>query len=655
MKDKTEHLNDRQAEAVAHIRGPALVLAGAGSGKTRVITTRMVRLIESGVPPWAIFCVTFTNKAAAEMRNRIASSLGMDVNDLWISTFHSACLRILKSEYKNLGYKSMPVIFDDTDQRSLIRSIVKENGYTDAQVPHRRVLGLISKFKNNIKNPDQMGADRSVPDAALMAELFRLYEQRLLQNNAVDFDDLLLLVIRLFEGSPEILERYSKKFRYLMVDEFQDTNLVQYRILKLLASTHKNIFAVGDDDQSIYRWRGARIGNLYGFEDDFPGCVIYKLEQNYRSTGNILKAANSVVEPVDGRKKKTLWTKQDAGPPITIQTCIDEKDEADFIADEIREAVSDRKALYGDFAVFYRTNAQSRIVEEVFNQISIPYRIYGGLKFYARKEIKDIMAYFRLALNERDEMSFVRAVSSPPRGIGAVTVGGIRNFARQQGISILAACSGDNNGATKAANMKLARFAALITELKNSAGEISARELIGTAIEKSGYLAALIGKQTAQDNSRAENLKELVSAPGKDETIADFLERTALMSEQDKVEQTSDAALLMTLHISKGLEFPTVFMVGMEENLFPHANSKGSREEEDEERRLCYVGMTRARNKLYLIHARRRSIFGSTHNNEPSAFLEDIPPDVVENSKPGFFIRPNIGGKPPRRPVARWK
>ena len=634
MDKKRVLLNDRQREAVEHVRGPALVLAGAGSGKTRVITTRAVSLIESGVPPWSIFCVTFTNKAAGEMRHRIGQTLGLDPRELWISTFHAACLRILKSEYKTLGFPSMPVVFDAADQKSLVKSIVKGKGMTDADLPFRRVLSLISKFKSDMKGPQEMAAETHLRDGKVIAAVFHDYQSGLKENNALDFDDILLEVIRLFKNHKTTLEGYRRKFEFVMVDEFQDTNKVQYRILKYLAGSHHNIFVVGDDDQSIYRWRGANVKNLLHFDKDFPDCKIYKLEENYRSTGNILSAAGGVVKAVGGRKEKTLWTKKEPGDLVTVRVADDEWKEADFVAREIIKKIDAGEATWSDFAIFYRTNAQSRVIEECFNMRSIPHRIYGGLKFYARKEVKDIMAYLRLAINEREEIAFLRAVASPPRGVGSVSIAKLRDFAAKNSLSLLNACAKEPETLPATAKGRLKQFHDLIVEIKQAIATLPANEVITMAVEKSGYLKALLNKKTAQDNSRVENLQELASAPYKHESLAEFLERTALVADADGVDESSDVVSLMTLHVSKGLEFPVVFMVGMEENLFPHANSMESVEEIDEERRLCYVGMTRAMRKLFMTCAAKRRFLGNLSFNNPSIFLSDLPEETVEVIKP---------------------
>ncbi|MBI5178031.1 MAG: UvrD-helicase domain-containing protein [Nitrospinae bacterium] len=622
-------LNERQMDAVNHTYGPALVLAGAGSGKTRVITTRAARLISEGAAPWSILCVTFTNKAAGEMRERIAHSLGMDVSRMWIATFHAACLRILKREHQKLGYETMPAVFDATDQKSLVKNIIKGMGIEDADLPHRKVMGLISKFKNDMRGPEEMAADGSIRAAKTIAEVYFQYQKRLKENNAVDFDDLMGLCITLFENRPDALEAYQKQFEFIMVDEFQDTNAAQYRLIKQLAGERKNVFVVGDDDQSIYRWRGAKVGNIRGFERDFAGCKVVLLEENYRSAGNILSAAGAVVRGIGGRKEKTLWTQQAAGELVTLLSASDEMDEADFIAREIRRQAADGGRRYGDFAIFYRTNAQSRVIEESFNMRGIPYRVYGGLKFYERKEVKDLLAWLRLAVNNSDEISFRRAVAAPPRGIGTTSLDKLKEFAVANSVSLFAACMMEN-GVSSAARKKLAEFHALVTQIRELAQNDTAREAIQHAVQKTGYLDFLAEKKTAQDNARAENLQELASAAGEEETVAEFLDRATLVSEADLVEEGASAVSIMTLHVSKGLEFPVVFLTGMEEGLLPHRNSMEGMEEMDEERRLCYVGMTRAMKKLYLTHAVSRNIFGHRDLAKPSLFLKDLPEEVVD-------------------------
>ncbi|MDH5542553.1 MAG: UvrD-helicase domain-containing protein [Nitrospinota bacterium] len=641
-------LNERQQEAVEHGEGPALIIAGAGSGKTRVITARVVRLITSGVAPWSILCVTFTNKAAKEMRDRISGMLGINTAGLWISTFHASCLRIIKEDFRHLGYSAMPAVFDASDQKSLVKSIIKGMGKTDAELPASRVLSMISRFKNEMKGPDQMAEELLGPDSLSIAEAYRQYSNELKRNNAVDFDDLLWHVIKLFQSQPEVLAKYRALFQYIMVDEFQDTNLVQYKIIKLLGGEHRNVFVVGDDDQSIYRWRGARIGNLLGFEKDFPGCIVVKLEENYRSSGNILKAGGELVKGIEGRKEKSLFTSKDKGEKIALYSASSEVDEANYIAGEIAGMVRRGEAVYGDFAVFYRTNAQSRVIEECFSRQYVPYRIYGGQKFYNRKEIKDILAYFRVAVNEMEEVSFLRAVAMPTRGIGPATLEKLKSYANEKGIPLTAASTAPDNGISGAAKTKLADFGALILEIRKRAASDPAADVIEMALDRSGIITALLAKRTAQDNARVENLKELAGAPHKEETLVDFLERISLLAEADNVEESADYTSLMTLHVSKGLEFPYVFIAGMEENLLPHFNSTESMEELDEERRLCYVGITRAMKKLYLTHATVRRIYGQLSTNRPSPFLDDIPADIIDSQVAAYTTSIPIREKPAR-------
>jgi len=640
MSEAAIALNERQQAAVEHGNGPALIIAGAGSGKTRVITARVVRLITSGIAPWSILCVTFTNKAAKEMRDRISGMLGINTAGLWISTFHASCLRIIKEDYAHLGYPTMPTVFDASDQKSLVKSIIKGMGKTDADLPASRVLSMISKFKNEMKGPDRMAEELLGPDAASISEAYQKYSQELKRNNAVDFDDLLWLVIKLFQTEPDILAKYRSLFQYIMVDEFQDTNLVQYRIIKLLGGEHKNVFVVGDDDQSIYQWRGARVGNLLGYEEDFPGCLVVKLEENYRSSGNILKASGELVKGIVGRKEKSLFTSKDSGEKITLYSASSEVDEAIYIAGVIAGMVRRGEAVYGDFAVFYRTNAQSRVIEECFSKQYVPYRIYGGQKFYNRKEIKDMLAYFRVSVNEMEELSFLRAVAMPTRGVGPATLEKLKSFAIERGITLTAACVAVDNGISGAVKTKLAEFGKLLLDIRSRAASDPASEVIEMALEQSGIIHAFLAKRTAQDNARVENLKELAGAPHKEETLVDFLERVSLLAEADNVEESTDYASLMTLHVSKGLEFPYVFISGMEENLLPHFNSTESMEELDEERRLCYVGMTRAMKKLYLTHATVRKIYGQFSSNRPSPFLDDIPAEIIEREVSNYVSAP---------------
>jgi DNA helicase-2/ATP-dependent DNA helicase PcrA len=635
-------LNERQLEAVNHTYGPALVLAGAGSGKTKVITTRAARLISDGLAmPDEVLCVTFTNKAANEMCNRISSMVGFSAESMWVSTFHAGCLRILRREHVAAGYEKMPVIFDATDQKSLVRAIIKEMGISDEDLPYRKMMGLISRYKNELKGPEEMAAEVYLRAAKTMAEVFYKYQQRLKSNNAVDFDDLLSLCISIFEKRPDVLERYREQFKFIMVDEFQDTNSAQYRLIRLLAGGHGNLFAVGDDDQSIYRWRGAKVGNIFDFERDFKNCTVILLEENYRSAGNILHAASSVVKEIDGRKEKTLWTRQKPGELVTLFVTEDGREEAHCVAMEISK-VAKSGGSYGDFAVFYRTNAQSRAIEDALNDWKIPYKVYGGLKFYERKEIKDLLSWLRLAVNESDDISFRRAITSPPRGVGATSLAKLAVYGAEKGISMLAAARCADNGVSTAAKKELEKFASLVSMIGEKCLSGSAHDAIKAGVESTGYLQFLSEKKTAQDNAKAENLMELASAAEGDANITEFLDRITLSSEADLVEEGRGSVSIMTLHVSKGLEFPVVFMVGMEDGLLPHKNSLDKIEEMNEERRLCYVGMTRAMKKLYLSRALSRNLFGSWSHANPSIFLSSLPKEVVEikNSSRGAKSQP---------------
>ncbi len=642
---KQTPLNERQLEAVNHDLGPALVLAGAGSGKTRVITTRTARLVSEGLArPDEILCVTFTNKAANEMRARVAALLGFSAESIWTSTFHAACLRILRREHSAAGYEKMPVIFDATDQKSLVKAIIKEYGISDEDLPHRKMTGLISRYKNEMKGPDDMAKNPQLRGSAVkLASIFHEYQGRLKSNNAVDFDDLLSLCISIFGNRPDILERYQRQFMFIMVDEFQDTNAAQYRLVKMLAGERKNLLAVGDDDQSIYRWRGAKVGNIFDFERDYPGCKVILLEENYRSTGNILRAASSVVKEVGGRKEKTLWTRQAPGEPVTLFVTENGYEEAHCVAMEISK-LAKRGANYGDFAVFYRINAQSRLIEDAMNAWKIPYRVYGGLKFYERKEIKDLLSWLRLAVNERDDVSFRRAITSPPRGVGATSLAKLASYAAAAGAPMLAAAGSPDNGVPAAAKRELVKFASIVSQIAQMVRTERAADVIKFTVENTGYIQSLSEKKTAQDNVRAENLMELASAAEEDEDITEFLDRITLVSDADMVEEGRGAVSIMTLHVSKGLEFPVVFMVGMEDGLLPHINSMEKTEEMNEERRLCYVGMTRAMKKLHLSRALSRNLFGTWSRANPSIFLSSLPEDVLDIKDSAGGLGKKTGG-----------
>ena len=652
-------LNPRQEEAVLQTEGPLLVLAGAGSGKTRVITRRIAYLIDScGVPPWNILAVTFTNKAANEMKRRVAELLqpayrepgpgdgasASSVRSLskgegvWVGTFHATCVRILRKHGGAIGLGRSFVIYDEGDQLSLMRDCLRALDLSERALNPRAVLSRISRAKNELLSPEEyaLGANDLMEERT--AKLYRIYQERLEGWQALDFDDLLMATVHLLERHPEVLAAYQDLWRYILVDEYQDTNHAQYRLINLLASKHGNLCVVGDDDQSIYKWRGADLNNILDFERDHPGCAVIRLEQNYRSTQRILDGAGRVVAHNVGRKGKTLWTENERGDPIVLYRCLDEADEALFAVQTIRSQVADEGARYDDYAIFYRTNAQSRVLEEALRQALIPYVIVGGLRFYERKEIKDLLAYVRWVVNPADVVSFKRIVNAPPRGIGPATVARLELLAMQGKTTIWEACR-----RAVAEKLFTARHRAaidgvlqLIEETRARSGVVPLPELIAELITSSGYAEMLQSEGTPEAQSRLENLKELVTAAQEfverheEGGVQAFLDSVALIADIDGYAEGRGAVTLMTLHMAKGLEFPAVFVVGMEEGIFPHAFSMGDERELEEERRLCYVGMTRAKRRLYLTSARQRRLYGNQSFNLPSRFLDEIPSEVLE-------------------------
>ncbi len=627
MTDLLDQLNPMQQLAVQHETGPLLLLAGAGSGKTRALTHRIAWLIEKyKVDPWQVLAVTFTNKAAGEMKARLEELLG-DVQGLWVSTFHSACVRILRQEIEALGFNRNFTIYDDQDQERLLKILLQELDIDEKALKPRAVAAAIDRAKNRGIWPDQLDDGDYHTDE--ITRIYALYQERLQQANALDFGDLLMQTVRLFENHPAVLEKYRQRFHYVLVDEFQDTNQVQYRLVHLLASGHGNLCVVGDDDQSIYRWRGAEVGNILGFERDHPGCETIRLEQNYRSTKTILDAADAVVANNIGRKKKKLWTENAAGEGVTLETLPDDLEEGRYLASEIGRLKRNNRRLR-DIAVFYRTNAQSRAIEEALRNERIPYVMFGGLKFYSRMEVKDILAYLRIISNPADSISARRIINVPARGIGAVTVNKIAPFETESGGFLPACRRALERGALKgAAAAKVKAFADLIDDLKQRAGETPYPQLTSELIEEIGYGPQLRAERTEEARNRMDNLQQLLAGMeehfGSEGTLVEYLEQVSLITDVDSYDPSLDRVTLMTLHAAKGLEFPVVFMVGMEENLFPHSRSAEGREELEEERRLCYVGMTRAMEKLYLTHARRRRIFGDYQFNPPSRFLGEVP------------------------------
>ncbi len=638
------NLNPPQKEAVLHGEGPLLILAGAGSGKTRVIVHRIAYLVRSrGVPPWQILAVTFTNKAAGEMRARVEKLLGGGELPL-ISTFHSACARILRREIQHLGYDSNFTIYDDKDAERLLKEIVAALGLDEKRYPAKSFAAAIDDCKNAGTLPEQLSGGDYFREQ--LARVYAAYQDRLKKCNALDFGDLMILTVRLFETAPAVLDRYRERFRWIMVDEYQDTNPIQYRLVRLLAGERRNLCVVGDDDQSIYRWRGADIRNILDFEKDFPGVRVVKLEQNYRSTQTILTAAGAVVAKNRGRKGKTLWTDNPGGERIVYRNLSDERDEARFVCREIERHLRAGGTL-SDVAVFYRTNAQSRVVEDAMVADGIPYHMVGGMRFYERLEIKDILAYLKVLDNPADEIALRRIVNTPPRGIGHATLDKIAELAARRDIPLIEALgeAAAGNFLASGPRGKIAGFVELLEGFRRLAGTVSLAELAGRVIEATGYAARLTEDRNDEAADRLANLQELLAAleeferVSAERTLSAFLEQVALISDLERGEAGQESATLMTLHSAKGLEFPIVFMIGMEERLFPHVRSLDDPPQMEEERRLCYVGMTRARERLFLTNARRRRIFGQEQYNSPSRFIADIPRellDVEEAFQSGF-------------------
>ncbi|MCM2264225.1 MAG: UvrD-helicase domain-containing protein [Desulfuromonadales bacterium] len=643
MTDLLAALNPEQRKAVVHGDGPLLILAGAGSGKTRTLTHRIAWLIrEHGVAPWEIFAVTFTNKAAGEMRERLEKLLG-SVEGLWVSTFHSACVRILRREMEKFGFTSQFTIYDDGDQERLLKAVLQELHIAEQILKPRAAGAAIDNAKNRGWWPEDLPTGDY--GAEIIAKVYARYQEKLKQANALDFGDLLLWTVRLLETDDGVRQRWQGRFRHLLVDEFQDTNQVQYRLIRLLAGSHRNLCVVGDDDQSIYRWRGAEVGNILNFEIDFTGCATIRLEQNYRSTKTILAAAGGVVAKNLDRKGKTLWTDNPEGEPISRETLGDDLEEARFVTGEIvRLHRSGRKLR--DIAVFYRTNAQSRAFEESLVRDKLPYVMIGGLKFFSRMEVKDILAYLRLLVNPVDSVAARRVINVPPRGIGAATVEKIASLETEAG-GLLPACKlaverGLLGGA--AAN-RVAAFAALMDDFQRRlSDDVPYAELAADIIEATGYGPMLREERTEEARDRLRNLEELLAGmeehAAQEPTLAGYLEQIALVTDLDSYDQSLDRVSLMTLHAAKGLEFPVVFMTGMEEGLFPLSRSGNGDEELEEERRLCYVGMTRAMEKLTLTHARRRRVYGDYQFNPPSRFLSEIPAHLLEGAATVAVHRP---------------
>ena len=632
-------LNSQQKKAVEAINGPVLLLAGAGSGKTKVLTHRIANLLESGVSPWSILAITFTNKAAKEMRERVERLVGARGNDIWISTFHAMCVRILRKDIEHLGYSRQFTILDSGDQLNLVKQIMRDLNIDTKKIEPKAVLAAISNAKNELKTPAIYGKTAADYFQSKVITVYEKYQARLATNNSLDFDDLIMKTVELFQKAPEVLNYYQKKFLYIHIDEYQDTNRSQYMLATMLADLHKNICVVGDTDQSIYRWRGADISNILNFEEDYPKATVIMLEQNYRSTKNILAAANAVIENNRLRKEKNLWTENATGEKITIYQAYQEHDEVYFIAELIQEAVEKGKQ-YSDHAILYRTNAQSRVIEEIFIKSNIPYQMIGGTKFYERKEIKDILAYLRLVANPDDDLSLRRIINVPKRGVGQATLDKLAEYAVEQEISIFSALGViDFIGLSGRAINKVSEFAELLTQLNKRAEELGITELTELILQKTGYIEELQNEKSIESESRIENIKEFLSVTREFEennefiTLQDFLTDVALVSDIDQMTdgEQSSGVTMMTLHSAKGLEFPIVFLVGLEEGIFPHNRSLMEEMEMEEERRLAYVGITRAEEELYLTYASSRMLYGRSQMNAPSRFINEIPEELTNN------------------------
>ena len=634
-------LNDRQCEAVKHTEGPLLITAGAGSGKTKVLTCRIAHLLELGVAPYRILAITFTNKAAKEMKERVTNLVGAQADSIWLSTFHSFCAKLLRFEVDGFhGYTRNFTIYDSSDQLVLVKDCLKKLNLDDKQFMPRSVLGTISSAKNVLMDAKAFAAKASDFYEQKVADVYALYQEKLRENNAVDFDDLLFLAVRLLQEKEDVREKYQSRFQYILVDEYQDTNHAQYALTKILAARWRNICVVGDADQSIYAWRGADIRNIIDFTRDYPDAASIKLEQNYRSTKTILHAANAVIDNNESRPKKTLWTENPAGNKIIHYQAQTEHDEADYIAGVIYNRHEISHEPYGDMAILFRTNAQSRVLEEKLMRYAIPYTMVGGTKFYDRKEIKDVLAYLRLLYNPEDSLSLTRIINVPKRNIGATTMEHVAAYAEEQGISLFEALSStDEIPVTKRARTSLENFAAMIFDLLNDIEGKDVLSLIETVIKQTGY-GDMLDKEAEHDpqgESRKENVGEFLSVAkdymdsNPDGNLQDFLENVALVSDVDDFESSDSKVTLMTLHAAKGLEFPVVFLTGLDEGLFPHSRTLLDPAQVEEERRLAYVGITRAERQLYVTNAIMRTMYGRISAYMPSRFLAEIPPQLMEN------------------------
>ena len=655
MQDILEGLNDKQYEAVTNTEGPSLVIAGAGSGKTKVLTHKIAYLMgEKNISPFNILAITFTNKAANEMKERVEKLVGDVAKDMWIGTFHSICVRILRRYIDRIGFDSSFIIFDTSDQRTLIKECLKKLDIDDKMFTDRSVQFEISNAKNEMLEPEQYQA-RAMGDfrKEKIAEIYTLYQNKLKENNAIDFDDIINFTIKILMNNPDVLEYYTEKFKYVLVDEYQDTNKAQFTLVSILASRYGNITVVGDNDQGIYSFRGADISNILNFERDFPGTKIIKLEQNYRCTQNILNAANAVIKNNEVKYKKSLWTENEEGGLPIVYSARDEYDEGRYIVEQIEHLKREEYYKYSDFAILYRMNTQSRAIEDILRREDVPYKIIGGLKFYERKEIKDIISYLRLINNPSDNIALKRIINEPKRGIGKTSLDKIQNISDETGISMYEIIK---DAATYGLNRVYANaqeFISVIEELRTIKDETKISELIKLTLNKTGYTKALETENIIEAENRIANLEEFLTVAVEfeeqeaDQNLNNFLEGITLTSDIDGMDEEQETVTLMTLHSAKGLEFPVVFLVGMEEGIFPGHKSMAEPKDLEEERRLCYVGITRAKNQLFLTCSKQRTMFGSTSCNPVSRFLKEIPEDMLigyeeikENSRPSFEDSP---------------
>ncbi|MCR5356685.1 MAG: DNA helicase PcrA [Lachnospiraceae bacterium] len=658
MSNVIDMLNDKQKEAALHTEGPLLILAGAGSGKTRVITNRIAYMIdECGVNPWNILAITFTNKAAGEMRSRVDDMVGFGADSIWVATFHSTCVRILRRYIDKIGYDTNFTIYDTDDTKAVMKGICKRLKVDTKQMPERAFLSAISHAKDEMITPSDYALDAAGSyGAEQVAKVYAEYEKELKKSNALDFDDLLLKTVELFKAWPDILDSYQERFRYIMVDEYQDTNTVQFEFVKLLAAKYRNICVVGDDDQSIYKFRGANIRNILDFEKVYPDAMVVKLEQNYRSTQNILDAANAVIGNNKGRKDKALWTDKGEGGLIHFRQCDSAYDEAEYVADSIAANKRDGKYDYRDCAILYRTNAQARLLEEKLIFEGIPYDVVGGVNFYARREIKDILAYLKTIDNARDDIAVKRIINVPRRGIGATTINKVQDYANANDISFYDALKkADEIPSIGRSSDKLKPFVNMIQVFRSKLPHITLEELVNDILETTAYIENLEADDKEDEESRIENIEEFINKvvayeeEQEDEpTLSGFLEEVALVADIDNVNTDSNKVLLMTLHSAKGLEFPHVYLTGLEEGLFPSYMNIVSDDpsELEEERRLCYVGITRAMDELTITSARQRMVRGETQYNAPSRFVKEIPSALFDLKVPGNRIRLSDGNVP---------